>query len=305
MPCFLGDPFQHDLFVSYSHGDFDGSGCSPLKEWSKSFVIDLERQLRQIRPFRDVRVFLDQDHRTDQGVDPTEPLTEQLKDEISAAALLLVLMTPHYLASSWCAHEREWWLERNPPDRVGAGGRIFICRVLPDFEAAPWRPEDDARRWPDALKDSAGHALTGFWFHATDDVHFDTVPFKWDGSTDDLNAYNKARQRLIRHIAIRLHEVRQRLAERRQEEAHRRRLMEGAKILYLHARERQLEAWRAVRDALTAAGYLVYPMAPEPDLLADPVSDFKAISDGASEADHAACRMRRHSPVVRRSRHGA
>ena len=23
---FLGKPFKHDLFVSYSHGDFDGSG---------------------------------------------------------------------------------------------------------------------------------------------------------------------------------------------------------------------------------------------------------------------------------------
>jgi hypothetical protein len=276
--CFLGEPFKHDLFVSYSHGDFDGSGCSPLKEWSKSFVVDLERQLRQIRPFRDVRVFLDQDQRPDRGVDPTEPLTEQLKDDISAAALLIVLMTPHYLASAWCTQEREWWLDQNTSDQFGVGGRIFVCRVLPNFEGAPWRPEHDDKRWPDALKDSGGHALTGFWFHTTEDVHFDTVPFKWDGSTDDLNHYNRARQRLIRHLTIRLNEIRQQLEDWRKEEAYRRRLMEeGTKILYLHARERQLEAWHAIRDALTAAGYVVYPAAPEPDLIADVLPDFKAI----------------------------
>ena len=30
--CFLGDPFQHDLFVSYSHGDFELA-------WAQRFAV--------------------------------------------------------------------------------------------------------------------------------------------------------------------------------------------------------------------------------------------------------------------------
>lgn len=276
--CFLGEPFKYDLFVSYSHGAFDGSGRSPLKEWSQMFVADLERQLRQIASFQHVRVFLDQDQRPDQSVDPTDPLTGQLTCDISSAALLIVLMTPHYLASAWCAQERDWWLEQHTPDAFGVGGRIYVCRVLPNFKGAPWQPEDDDESWPDAFKDSAGHALTGFWFHGTQDVHFDTVPFKWDGSTDDINEYNTARRGLIRHIAIRLNDIRQKLEDQRKDAAQHKRLTEDSpKILYLHARQRQLKAWETIRNVLTDSGYLVYPAAPEPDLVADALPDFKAI----------------------------
>jgi hypothetical protein len=191
---------------------------------------------------------------------------------------LIVLMMPHYLTSAWCAQEREWWLEQHTPDAFHVGGRIFICRVLPNFKGGPWRPEDDDNYWPDDLKDSAGHSLTGFWLHSTEDVHFDTVPFMWDGSTDDRNEYNAARRGLIRHITIRLNDIRQKLEDQRKEEAQRKRLTEqGPKILYLHARERQLEAWQNTKDLLTESGYLVYPAAPEVDLDADALPDFKAI----------------------------
>ena len=82
---FLGEPFKHDLFVSYSHGDFDGSGKSNLKTWSQAFVRELEGELRQHPKFRELKIFLDQHHRPDQGLDPMEALTEQLRDEIGAA----------------------------------------------------------------------------------------------------------------------------------------------------------------------------------------------------------------------------
>jgi hypothetical protein len=35
---FLGEPFKHDLFVSYSHGDFDRPGDPKLKAWSQAFI---------------------------------------------------------------------------------------------------------------------------------------------------------------------------------------------------------------------------------------------------------------------------
>ena len=39
---YVGEPFRHDLFVSYSHGD-DGSGGAYLKPWSAAFAHELER----------------------------------------------------------------------------------------------------------------------------------------------------------------------------------------------------------------------------------------------------------------------
>jgi hypothetical protein len=278
--CFLGEPFKHDLFVSYSHGDADGSGRSPLGEWSRDFVADLERQLRQIHLFREVSIFLDQNERPGRGVDPTEPLSQQLKEEISASALLVVLMTPHYLASTWCTQERDWWLERVARNTIGAGGHIFVCRVLPNVTIPPWKPEEDDGMWPDALKDSVGHTLTGFWFHTREDVHFDTVPFKWDGSTHDTNEYNTARRLLIRHITIRLAEIRQKLEEQRRDEDNRTKLMQpGVKMIYLHARERQRQSWQRAREALVRSGYLVYPAAPEPNLLDQPLLNLKEIRE--------------------------
>ena len=43
---FVGKPFSHDVFVSYSHGDAAGTGDSLLSQWSQSFIRELERELR-------------------------------------------------------------------------------------------------------------------------------------------------------------------------------------------------------------------------------------------------------------------
>jgi hypothetical protein len=276
--CFVGEPFKHDLFVSYSHGSIDGRGTSLLKTWSGEFVEDLERQIRQIRHFRAVRVFLDQNQRPGQGVDPTAPLTETLKDEIAASALLVILMTPDYLASRWCEQERDWWISRHMPDAIGAGGRIFVCRVLPNVEDLPWEPEHDHKPWPSALKDSAGEALPGFWFHSRDDVDDATVPFRWDGVTHDLNEYDQARRELIRVVTARLRKIKQRLNERRREKESQTGLAgPGRKIIYLHGREAHAEAWQRARDALVRSGYVIYPSVPETNLLSQELLDFRQI----------------------------
>ena len=43
---YIGEPFTHDLFVSYSHGTIEGEALSPLKRWSDAFIRELERELR-------------------------------------------------------------------------------------------------------------------------------------------------------------------------------------------------------------------------------------------------------------------
>ena len=124
---YVGEPFRHDLFVSYSHGD-DGSGGAYLKPWSAAFTHELERELRADRRFRtSLSVFRDQDHRPEQSLDPMAPLTAQLQEQIAGAALLVVLMSPDYLASKWCADERDWWLREVGGPRLSLGGT-----ALPD-----------------------------------------------------------------------------------------------------------------------------------------------------------------------------
>ena len=100
---YIGEPFRHDLFVTYSHGTIEGAEVSPLKRWSDGFIEQLELELRQHPKFgRELALFFDDAHRPGTGLDPSSGLTEQLREEIGASALLQVLMSDHYLQSSWC-----------------------------------------------------------------------------------------------------------------------------------------------------------------------------------------------------------
>src|SRR5262245_20662174 len=101
---YIGDPFIYDLFVTYSHGSVTGIGPSPLKRWSDGFVRELQSELRMNPKFgRQLSLFFDDSHRPDAGIDPMTGLTEQLRTDIGAAALLQILMSDHYLQSAWCA----------------------------------------------------------------------------------------------------------------------------------------------------------------------------------------------------------
>ncbi|WP_217283901.1 hypothetical protein [Pseudaquabacterium terrae] len=105
---YVGQPFAHDIFVSYSHGS-DAAGDATLQGWSLAFVGQLERELRADRAFRDtLSLFVDAQGRAGQRLDRMAPLTDQLDSHVGAAALLLVLLTPDYQASGWCRDERDW-----------------------------------------------------------------------------------------------------------------------------------------------------------------------------------------------------
>ena len=106
--------------VSYSHGAFKGQHDSDLKRWSQKFAKDLRAEFAGSTEFQNISVFLDQSDRSDE--------------------LLTILMTPHYLRSAWCRREREWWCAKHHPDKLGAGTRIFMCRVRPTGNE-PWPPE--------------------------------------------------------------------------------------------------------------------------------------------------------------------
>src|SRR5690606_40519940 len=83
-------PSANIFLVSYRHGD-DCSGQSYLQPWSEAFARELERELRADRRFRQqLKIFLDENQRPGQGIDPMAPLSDQLRKDIGAAAILLV-----------------------------------------------------------------------------------------------------------------------------------------------------------------------------------------------------------------------
>ena len=53
---FLGEPFKHDLFVSYSHGAFKGDHDPDLKLWSQKFAEDLRAELAGTTEFESLGV---------------------------------------------------------------------------------------------------------------------------------------------------------------------------------------------------------------------------------------------------------
>ena len=95
-----------DVFFSYSHAAFEGRSNSELRRWSQKLAKDLREEL-SFSGVENLSLYLDESERKDESVDPTELLGSQLKEKVAGAALLALLMTPHYLRSEWCKRERE------------------------------------------------------------------------------------------------------------------------------------------------------------------------------------------------------
>ncbi|QTF94213.1 TIR domain-containing protein [Halomonas sp. BM-2019] len=250
---YVGLPFTHDLFVSYSHGADDG-GNAFLKEWSVAFVKELEQELRTDRKYRDgLSVFLDEDHRQQRGVDPMAPLTDQLQREIGASALLMVLMSPDYLASDWCAKERDWWCTRQAQRNLPAEGHLAVVRI--------WPTEPP---WPPALTDASGHPLVGFPFYSSDDMP--VRPFGWVEVPGPFGSdFRKALLGIVGRLYPKLDDLKTLLDERLRAEDEAARLVQtGGQSIYLHGRADHAREWERAGIALTDDGFVVLPGEPDP-----------------------------------------
>lgn len=257
--AYVGEPFVHDLFVSYSHGDVDGSGTSRLLRWSQAFARELESELKSLPELSGaVRLFLDQSQRPSQGVDPLEPLTSQIRTDIEASAMLMILMSPHYLGSKWCAREREWWCERQRTT-ASDDGRIVVVRIWPTAEP-----------WPSELLDSATEQLPGFWFYDRARPADQQRPFGWPEPTTTHEAFQEALVALAGRVSSKLGDVRTRLTQAKQELAARARLAApDGQMVYLHGRAESTAAWESAFAALADNGLVVVPNDPDP-VVSDP-----------------------------------
>ena len=154
---YLAPEFLHDVFVSYARGDADSSGESPLKIWSKAFSRELELELRIMPGLQNSSVFLDDSDRSGHSLNSNDPLTQQLRSAATGSAFLLLLMSPHYLASPWCKDERAWWLRMAAANALPEiGSRLFVARIWPTGDST----------WPAELCDERGNPLRGVRFHA-------------------------------------------------------------------------------------------------------------------------------------------
>lgn len=241
--------FPIDVFFSYSHAAFQGQSNPELKRWSQKLAEDLREEL-SLSELENLSLYLDESEREDESVDPTEELSNQLKEKVSSAALLTLLMTRFYLRSEWCRREREWWRERNHPDTLAVGGRVFISRVHPTDEG----------NWPEELKGLPGH-----FFYDKDKPPEHARPFTYRGSNSDLDQYNKALVKFSGGIVQRLKAVREVLDHRHEEWKHQHKVAaENGQIVYLCGRQEVASAWKKTCKRLQDKQFVVNPDSPQP-----------------------------------------
>jgi hypothetical protein len=255
MAC-LAPEFKFDVFVSYSHGDVDRNGNSLLKTWSQAFARELEREIRGLPGFQDCLVFLDESKRPEQGLASTDPLTQQLRDAATGSAFLLLIMSPHYLASDWCKDERDWWLQQSAANTFPElGSRIFIARIWPTGK----------RTWPRELCDERGNQNLGVWFHERPGNELISRPFGWVDQTSN-SEFRRALVDLSGQIGIRVSKLGEALVRKREMEANLAKLgNDSGQLIYVHARARNKKNWEKAFNDLAEAGYGVVPVAPEPE----------------------------------------
>jgi hypothetical protein len=232
---FLRPHFEFDVFVSYSHGVRGRENDAPLKDWTLELIRRLETDIRAIdTEFDDLLIW------RDEHLDPTTYLTDEIRSKVENSGILMIVMSPRYLASAWCKDELEWF-RRHIQDRARDHGRVFVIRAL----------RTDDRSWPEFLRDTRGHTLIGFQFHDQQD----SMPYGWRGSAENREAYVRELWRLQTALARRLRELRANAVRRGDlEQPDAAPTASGPRRVYLHSRPEHASVYDEVKRALSQDG---------------------------------------------------
>lgn len=131
---------KRQVFVSYAHAD-DAPMADNSPGWVSQFVDHLQRTV--LRQAGGVDIGFWMDHR----LEPQRHVSDELRQRIRDSAVILVFLSPGYLASKWCLQEVTDFVAE-----VGAGGadnRVFLVEVLPT----------ERERWHVALRELSPVAL--------------------------------------------------------------------------------------------------------------------------------------------------
>jgi hypothetical protein len=154
---FVGGAYNHDVFVSYAHGQdldmtYSDPHRNPLYTWSCILIDNLREQI--------ALNLSDSDRRPDVWMDPAlksrGSLESNLTKEIRNSALLVALMSPYCLRSTWCQGEARIFSDFAQDFRpVERQDRIFVVSIAPT----------DRKTWPAALRDDGQNAFLGMEFY--------------------------------------------------------------------------------------------------------------------------------------------
>jgi hypothetical protein len=233
---FLFPHFEYDVFVSYSHGVRANQRDAPLRDWTHELIERLEADVRAVDiEFDELLVWLDA------KIDPTIHITDEIREKVKNSGILMIVMSPRYLASAWCHDELEWFRQQ-VQDRSRDQGRVFVVRAV----------STDEKAWPDFLRDNRGYALPGFQFHDK----LDSMPYGWRGSDTNHEAYVQELWRLRTALTRRLRELRESAARRAKhsEQIVRRDRAHDARRIYLHARPEYSSAFDEIKRMLSQDG---------------------------------------------------
>ena len=137
--------FEHDIFISYAHVD-----NTPLEEEEDGWVTKLHASLLALIPQKIGRAE-DFSIWRDLKLDGNDEFADTLDSAFRRSALMLTILTPSYLASTWCVKELEDFSSQPHPifgPRVGDKNRVF--KVMPS-------PDVPADEHPISLKGSLGY----------------------------------------------------------------------------------------------------------------------------------------------------
>lgn len=112
--------FEHDVFISYASVD-NHPPVSVSKGWITTLVQELQRVL-DIELGRNDRANIWMDYQ----LQANDVLTDTLLNTLNRSATLLIVLSPGYLESEWCARERNIFMQKAQQINAEGKGRIFL-----------------------------------------------------------------------------------------------------------------------------------------------------------------------------------
>ena len=140
---------QYDIFVSYAHVD---NACMPgeTQGWVTSLIETLEVHLQQKLGRRDSYSIW-----RDPELPGNVPLTPEILETVRHSSILLMILSPGYIASTWCMQELSTFLQTWPVEE----GRVFV--VERTLLQQPQRPAalSDLKGFPFWVPDKQQHGV--------------------------------------------------------------------------------------------------------------------------------------------------
>lgn len=133
---------ENDVFISYAHVDdrpFDVTGPGQSPGWVATLVRHLENYLAQeIGRAEGFTVWKDK-----YNLHGNDTLTTEIATKLERTAVFIALLSPAYLASTWCRDEARFFTQHFASDLAG---RVFVIEKVPFDEGAVVPRELTGRR---------------------------------------------------------------------------------------------------------------------------------------------------------------